>query len=186
MNGRLSFDVYVDITDPPCRVTHDAHDNCVSMTIGGAQHEIQINLLQLWFKEPDTVLKLGRDLISAAMRLAAQKAGTQATSAQANLDPTTDHHSETTALQFKLVRLREGVFATGKPMDEGDALPRVVHVVDSSADLSSPSGVTALCGAHFAPNCLIEVAAISTKAHRLCLRHLPTQSNLPPIDPEGA
>jgi hypothetical protein len=36
------------------------------------------NLLQLWFKEPDAAIKLGRKLISAAMRLGAQLSGAQA------------------------------------------------------------------------------------------------------------
>jgi hypothetical protein len=72
MDDRLSFDVYAEITNPRCRVEHDPHDRRVAVAIGGSPRESPTNLLQLWFKEPDTAIKLGRKLISAGMRLDAQ------------------------------------------------------------------------------------------------------------------
>lgn len=177
MNGRLTFDVYAKITDPLCRVTHEAHDNHVSVVVGGTQSEIPVNLLQLWFKEPDTVIRLGRDLISAGMQLAAQRANSlpgSAQSSQKTIDSPERLDHAAHARSVKLVRLQEGVFATGATTEDGHSLPRVVHAVDSSVDLSASDGVTALCGAHFAPNSLVDVSHASAVAHRLCLRHLPT------------
>lgn len=73
MDGRLSFEVYAVITDPPWRVEHEAHDSRVSVVIDSPENETSpINLLQLWFKNPDTVVALGRELTTAGMRLAAQ------------------------------------------------------------------------------------------------------------------
>lgn len=80
MDNPLSFDVYAEITSPRCRVEHDAHDRRVSVLIGGSPRESPTNLLQLWFKEPDAAIKLGRKLISAGMRLGAQLSGAQANS----------------------------------------------------------------------------------------------------------
>lgn len=73
MEDQLSFDVYANISDPRCRVEHDAHDRRVSVTIGGSARETPKNLLQLWFKEPDTLTKLGRELIAAGQKLDAQQ-----------------------------------------------------------------------------------------------------------------
>ena len=78
MDTDLSFDVYAEIANPRCRVEHDAHDRRVSVAIGGSPHESPANLLQLWFKEPDAAIKLGRKLISAGMRLNAQLSGARA------------------------------------------------------------------------------------------------------------
>jgi hypothetical protein len=73
MDGRLSFDVYAQITDPPWQVMHEAYDWRVSVVIGGPPHEpAPINLLQLWFKDPDVVMSLGRELVTAGIKLAAQ------------------------------------------------------------------------------------------------------------------
>lgn len=75
MDGRLSFDVYAEITDPHWRVAHQPYDYRVSAVIGGPPGESPpINLLQLWFKEPDTVIELGRELVTAGVRLKAQLA----------------------------------------------------------------------------------------------------------------
>lgn len=188
MNSRLSFDLYAEITDPPCHVTHEAYDNRVSVTVGGTRSGISVNLLQLWFIEPDTILKLGRDLISAGMSLAAQRANATPGSTEScpqiaepflntdsndfNSSARDGHRARTRSV--KLVRLREGIFATGSPVNDGHTLPRVVHAVDSSVDLGAIDGVTALCGAHFAPNTLLDVAEENTTAHRLCLRRLPS------------
>jgi hypothetical protein len=73
MEDQLSFDVYANISDPRCRVEHDAHDRRVSVTIGGSTRETPVNLLQLWFKEPATLAKLGQELISAGRKLDAQQ-----------------------------------------------------------------------------------------------------------------
>jgi hypothetical protein len=75
MDDQLSFDVYAEIADPRCRIEHDAHDRRVSVVIGGSSRESSTNMLQLWFTEPDTAIKLGRKLISAGMRLKAQLSG---------------------------------------------------------------------------------------------------------------
>jgi len=56
MDTHLFFDVYAEITNPRCRVEHDAHDRRVSVAIGGSPHESPTNLLQLWFKEPDAAI----------------------------------------------------------------------------------------------------------------------------------
>lgn len=74
MENQLSFDVYANISDPRCRVEHDAHDRRVSVTIGGSARETPVNLLQLWFKEPGTLAKLGEELIAAGRKLDAQQA----------------------------------------------------------------------------------------------------------------
>lgn len=84
MDDRLSFDVYAEIANPRCCVEHDAHDRRVSVVIGGSPHESPTNLLQLWFKEPDAAIKLGRKLISAGMRLGAQLSGAVATDESPN------------------------------------------------------------------------------------------------------
>lgn len=73
MENHLSFDVYANISDPRCRVEHDAHDRRVTVTIGGSTRETPVNLLQLWFKEPGTLAKLGQELIAAGRELDAQQ-----------------------------------------------------------------------------------------------------------------
>lgn len=199
MNSRLSFDLYAEITDPPCHVTHEAHDSRVSVTVGGTRSGISVNLLQLWFIEPDTILKLGRDLISAGMSLAAQRANATPGSTESwpqvaepaveterefHTRARDDHRARTP--NVKLVRLREGIFATGSPVNDGHTPPRVVHAVDSSVDLGATDGVTALCGAHFAPNTLLDAAEENTTAHRLCLRRLPSSPAEPTEANSGA
>jgi hypothetical protein len=67
MDDSLSFDVYVVITDPPWQVEHEASESRVSVQIGEPPNELQV-----WFKDPDTVTALGRELATAGMRLAAQ------------------------------------------------------------------------------------------------------------------
>jgi hypothetical protein len=44
------------------------------VTIGGSARETPVNLLQLWFKEPCTLTKLGQELITAGQKLDAQQA----------------------------------------------------------------------------------------------------------------
>jgi hypothetical protein len=74
MDDRLSFDVYAKITNPSCRVKLDVLDSWVSVVVGGSRHGSTGNTLQLWFKEPETVVDLGRELISAGLELAADRA----------------------------------------------------------------------------------------------------------------
>jgi hypothetical protein len=59
--------------------------------------------------------------------------------------------------------------------------PRLVHVVDISADLDAPEGVTAYCGAHFTPRRLVEVPWMTMEPHELCRRRssLPRGANSP-------
>jgi hypothetical protein len=68
----LAIDVYAVITDPPWRVEHEAYESRVSVVIGSENESSPANLLQLWFKDPDIVMALGRELTTAGMRLAAQ------------------------------------------------------------------------------------------------------------------
>lgn len=73
MDDELVFDVYVQITDPPWKVVHEAVDSRVSVVIGGPPSEPPPrSLLQLWFKDPEEAVQLGRDLITESMKLAAQ------------------------------------------------------------------------------------------------------------------
>lgn len=75
MDNRLSFDVYAKFTDPSCRVELDALDSWVQVVVGGsAIIGPPTNMLQLWFKEPETVVALGKELISAGAALAEQRA----------------------------------------------------------------------------------------------------------------
>jgi hypothetical protein len=76
MDDRLSFEVSAEITDPRWRVTHEAYDQCVLVVLGTAGREAKEgNVLQLWFREPATVVDLGNKLVTAGMRLTAQLAG---------------------------------------------------------------------------------------------------------------
>lgn len=65
----------------------------------------------------------------------------------------------------KLARLRAGVYADGTPVGPEPEPPRLVHVVDIAADLTSPDGVTAHCGSHFASGTLPEVPWDGLKPH---------------------
>jgi hypothetical protein len=85
MDDQLSFDVYANISDPRCRVEHDAHDRRVSVTIGGSARETPVNLLQLWFKDPETLAKLGRELITAGRKLDAQQADVRSAADQSGV-----------------------------------------------------------------------------------------------------
>ncbi len=78
----------------------------------------------------------------------------------------------------KLVRLRVGVFATGAPVGESQSPPRAVHVIAISADLHAPEGVTAYCGAHFAPGTLAEVPWGTMEPHGQCRRLSPIPAGL--------
>jgi hypothetical protein len=76
MDDRLSFEVSAEITDPRWRVTHEAYDKCVLVVLGTAGREAKEgNVMQLWFREPATVVDLGNKLVTAGMRLTAQLAG---------------------------------------------------------------------------------------------------------------
>ncbi len=73
MSEWLTFDVYAEISDPPCRVMHEAYESRVSVVVGEPLSEsTPDNLLTLFFTNPETVLAWGRELTSAGMRLAAQ------------------------------------------------------------------------------------------------------------------
>lgn len=78
----------------------------------------------------------------------------------------------------KLVRLREGVYVTGKKVPKDVSLHRVPHLVDVAADLDSPDGVTACCGVEFAPGTLMDVPWIELLPHRPCLRRSPWPARL--------
>jgi hypothetical protein len=87
MDHRVSFDVYAKVTNPSCRVELDAFDSLVSVTIGSPSIGAPINMLQLWFKEADTVTELGNELVSAGMKLSAHQAERLSTSEEvAELD----------------------------------------------------------------------------------------------------
>lgn len=73
----------------------------------------------------------------------------------------------------KLVRLRVGVFATGVAVGERRQPSRPAHVVDISADLDAPEGVTACCGVPFAAGTLVEVPWMTMDPHRLCRERSP-------------
>lgn len=84
----------------------------------------------------------------------------------------TGHTTESSVEQSrtKLVRLREGLYATGAEYDSAqDMFPpaRVVHLVDVTADLHSPDGVTVCCGLQCAPRTL-EDAPDDLHPHKLC------------------
>jgi hypothetical protein len=57
----------------------------------------------------------------------------------------------------KLVRLRVGVYATGRTVGRRQPPVRGVHVVGVAVDLDAPEGVIAYCGVYFAPGTLVEV-----------------------------
>jgi hypothetical protein len=70
----------------------------------------------------------------------------------------------------KLVRLREGVFATGDEVGDNSPPPRVPHLVDVTVDMESPKRITTCCGLEFAPHTLEEVPWIELLPHAVCLR----------------
>lgn len=70
MDDRLWFDVFAVMTDPPWRVEHEAYERRVSVVIGHLPGES--SSISLWFKDPDVVVTLGRELTTAGTRLAAQ------------------------------------------------------------------------------------------------------------------
>jgi transcriptional regulator with XRE-family HTH domain len=72
------------------------------------------------------------------------------------------------ARTVKLVRLREGVYASGAAVCDGHQPSRVVHLVDVEAELDAPEGVTVCCGTHFAPGTLVEVPWATMSPHRMC------------------
>lgn len=76
------------------------------------------------------------------------------------------------ARTVKLVRLREGVYATGARVGDECRPPRVVHAVDIVSDLDAPEGVVVCCGAHFAPGTLLAVIGRELLPHKHCLRSL--------------
>lgn len=78
----------------------------------------------------------------------------------------------------KLARLRVGVFADGTAVGERQTPSRVVHVMDISADLDAPQGVTTYCGAHFAPGTLVEVPWMTMEPHNMCRRLSPIDLSL--------
>jgi hypothetical protein len=72
----------------------------------------------------------------------------------------------------KLVRLREGIYATGTRVGDRCQPPRVVHAVDTVSDLDAPDGVVACCGSHFASGTLVAVSGRELVPHKHCLRRL--------------
>jgi len=72
----------------------------------------------------------------------------------------------------KLVRLREGVYATGERVVDGLQPPRVIHAVDTVTDLRAPDGVVVCCGSHFAAGTLMAVGGRELVPHKHCLRRL--------------
>lgn len=76
------------------------------------------------------------------------------------------------ARTVKLVRLREGVYATGAQVDDRDQPPRVTHAVEAVSDLDAPGGVTTCCGSHFAPGTLVAANGHELVPHKHCLRRL--------------
>jgi hypothetical protein len=77
-----------------------------------------------------------------------------------------------TARTVKLVRLRDGVYATGKVVGAGHQPHRVIHAVDIAADLDASDGVTAFCRAEFVAGTLVEVAGQEVLPHKHCQRRL--------------
>lgn len=86
-------------------------------------------------------------------------------------------NGRTTERRTKRVRLREGVYALGQeytgPRDLPGGPARVVHLVNATVDLDSPGGVTAMCGAQFAPHTLEVVERKDLTPHLGCRRALP-------------
>ena len=76
------------------------------------------------------------------------------------------------ARTVKLVRLREGVYATGAQVGGRDQPHRVIHAVEALSDLDAPGGVTPCCGSHFAPGTLMAVYGHELVPHKHCLRRL--------------
>jgi hypothetical protein len=76
------------------------------------------------------------------------------------------------ARTVKLVRLREGVYATGAHVGDRDQPHRVIHAVESVSDLDAPGGVTSCCGSHFAPGTLVAIDGHELVPHKHCLRRL--------------
>lgn len=76
------------------------------------------------------------------------------------------------ARTVKLVRLREGVYATGAQVGDRDQPHRVIHAVEAVSDLDAPGGVTTCCGSQFAPGTLVAVDGHELVPHKHCLRRL--------------
>lgn len=69
----MSFEIYIGVADPHCRVLHEAYDRRVSVLLGGPRTaQRPVNLLYVWFTDPALVVDVGQRLITAGMRLAAQ------------------------------------------------------------------------------------------------------------------
>jgi hypothetical protein len=75
--------------------------------------------------------------------------------------------------RMKTVRLREGVYASGRTVTDEAGPGRVVHLVDTRCDLDTPAGVTVCCGAQFEPGTLEEVAWGEQWPHENCVRRSP-------------
>lgn len=66
MDGRLSFDVYADFRDPHFRVDFGVESDAVQVVFGGPSIcDEPNNMLNLWFRNPNTVIDLGKELILA-------------------------------------------------------------------------------------------------------------------------
>jgi hypothetical protein len=72
MDEPLTFDLYVEITDPSWSVEHETGDSRVEVVFGAPGESPPGSLLHLWFKDPDTVVTLGQELTQVGKRLAAQ------------------------------------------------------------------------------------------------------------------
>jgi hypothetical protein len=70
----------------------------------------------------------------------------------------------------KTVRLREGVYASGKRVGNSRPPARVVHLLEIAAGLDSLEDVKVCCGAWFAPGTLEEVPWGDLRPHNLCLK----------------
>jgi hypothetical protein len=75
MDSHLFFEISVDVNDPPYRVGHEAYLKRVLVVFGTPGPASGDHVLQLWFQEPATVVDLGKRLVTAGMRLAAQLGG---------------------------------------------------------------------------------------------------------------
>jgi hypothetical protein len=73
----------------------------------------------------------------------------------------------------KTVRLQEGLRANGNTVDDSGSVFRVVHLVALASDLDTPEGVTACCGAWFAPGALVEVPWGELWPHHVCVMRAP-------------
>lgn len=66
MTGGLGLDIYVEMTSPRMRVTvEEGPDNRLEVQIGTPHTSVtgESSTVHLWFKRPDAVIELGKELI---------------------------------------------------------------------------------------------------------------------------